>query len=528
MSYKQIKVAHINDLKDGQMKAVDAGDDKILLARLDGQFYATGAYCPHYMAPLADGILSGSRVMCPWHHACFDVKRGALLEPPSRDALPHYDVMIEGEDVVVSVPDDLDMSRVPDMTTSSVDADQGTIAIIGGGAAGQAGAQALREGGFQGRIVMFCAEDRLPYDRPNVSKAYLQDKADESWMPLRSEKFYDTYQIDVKLGQSVTQLDAKNCTLQTAAGKQFDFDKALIATGGQPRRPDVPGANLEHIFTMRTMDDADQLKAACEDAKHVVIIGASFIALEAASSLAKFDVTRTVVAPEAVPYEPLFGREIGKMIQKQHEQQDTEFKLGRQVKQFSGNGRVQTVELDNGETLPADVVIIGIGVTPATDFVTNAERLDDGSLLVNQHFQVNANVYAAGDVATFPDPRSEERIRIEHWRTAEQQGRVAGLHMAGRDVSYRSVPFFWTRQAGMGLQYVGHADDWDDVLIDGSVSKRKFVAYYVKDNRIVAALGSDRSEKMAAIEELMRLNKMPTDVEIRDSAVDVVKLLKSS
>lgn len=525
MNYKEVVAAKKKDLKDGEMKRVSIEDTDVLLSQIDGKIYAVGARCPHYGANLEMGILSGDRIVCPWHHACFNAKTGDLEEPPASDALPRFEVKIDGEDVIVRLPEKVEDDRTPPMVKQDLQSDKRVFAIIGAGGAANAAAQTLREDEFKGRIVMVTYENRLPYDRPNLSKGYLQGKAKDEWMSLRSEDFYNEYDIELMLQSKVTHLDTASQTITLESGDILRYDALLLATGGTARTLNLPGADLRNIFTLRSYDDANDIIKASESASQVIIIGASFIGMETAHSLTVRKLPVTVIAPESVPFESVFGKEIGKLFQKKHEDNGVTFRLGTSVSHFEGDGTVKAVVLENGERIETDLVVIGVGVKPATDFLQDINLHTDGSVEVDKYLRTDKQVYAAGDIARFPDWRTGEAIRIEHWRTAEQQGRIAAHNMMGKQIPFTSVPFFWTTQAGLHIRYVGYVKDWDEIIIDGDVFSKEFIAYYVKNNCVLAVLGSKRDQEMAAIEELIRLKKMPTPKELHKHSVDLLQLL---
>ncbi len=527
MNFKDIVAANINDLNEGEMKSFDiAEDQKILLVKINGKFHAMGGLCPHYGAPLDEGILSGDRIVCPWHHAAYDARSGDLKEPPSLDALAHYETRIDGEDVIVRVPEPFEGSRAPHMTKFDPEADKRTFVIIGTGAAGNAAAQTLREDGFKGRIVMITHENRLPYDRPQLSKEYMEGKSDEGAVQLRPEEFYREHDIELMFQTKVTGVDIGKKMISFENGKSMSYDKALIATGGIPRRLDIPGADLGNIFTLRSFDDADKIFQASEKADNIVIVGSSFIAMETANAFRERKRSVTVVTREAAPFEAALGPELGKMFRNLHERNGVDFKFQAELDRFEGQRDVQAVVLKNGDRIEANMVILGVGVRPATDFLRDTGILSpDGSIRVDDHFRAGPDIFAAGDVATFPEWRTGEEVRIEHWRTSEQQGFVAGRNMAGIDAPYRSVPFFWTNQVGLYFRYVGHAKQWDEIIFRGDLAALDFIAFYVRNNQVCAAAANNREKEMDAIEELMRLGKMPSPDRLRDRSLNFVNLL---
>jgi NADPH-dependent 2,4-dienoyl-CoA reductase/sulfur reductase-like enzyme/nitrite reductase/ring-hydroxylating ferredoxin subunit len=524
MTHKEMAVAKTGDLGDGEMRQVSAGGTDILLARVGGTYHAVGAYCTHYGAPLAEGALCGERVVCPWHHACFNVATGNMEEPPALDSLPRYGVRVEGESVFVSLPDEGTDRRTPAMTRRDSSADDRLFVILGGGAAGYAAAQTLREDGFKGRVLMVTREDRTPYDRPNLSKDYLQGHAEPAWIPLRADEFFAEHDIEVLRDKEVVRVDAATKTVTFKDGETLACDVLLLATGGTPRRLEIPGSWMKNIFVLRSFADADALIEAARGASRAVVIGASFIGMETAASLRERKLSVTVIAPGKVPFEKTLGAEIGGLFRRVHEARGVEFKLGSGVSRFEGERAVEAVVLESGERVEADLVVVGVGVRPATEFLEGVELHEDGGVFVDRYMRANDGVYAAGDIAYFPSSSSNERRRIEHWRTAEQQGRAAAHNMAGKEVEFDGVPFFWTRQFDAGLLYVGHAEGWDEIIYDGDPQSQNFLAFFVSGGRVLAAAGMNRDRDMAALEELRRAGRMPAPDLLRNGPVDFLSI----
>lgn len=525
MSYKDVTVAKTNELADGEMKQLSANGAEILLACVGGKFHAVGAHCTHYGAPLVEGVLSGERVVCPWHHACFNVTNGDIQEPPALDDLARYDLRVENDQVIVRVPDGAADRRVPAMTSRDTN-DERLFVIAGGGAAGYAAAQTLREDGFAGRVLLITREDHLPYDRPNLSKDYLQGNAEPEWMPLRSEDFFAEHDIEIIRNREIRHIDATQKTITFADDETLVCDALLLATGGEPRRLPFQSKTHENVFVLRSHADTDAIISAAAKGKRAVVIGASFIGMEAASSLATRGCEVTIVAPDSTPFERILGPQIGRLFQEIHEEHGIDFKLGRSVSGFNGETNVTAVILEDGELLDADLVVVGIGVKPKTDFLEGLMLHDDGGVVVDEHLCAAEGVYAAGDIAYFPNPLTHERQRIEHWRTAMQQGRIAAHNMAGKKTPYESVPFFWTRQFDAGLLYVGHAQHWEEIVYHGELSTRDFLAFYVKQNRVLAVAGMNRDQEMAAAEELMRLGCMPPADQLKNARMNLVEVLQ--
>ena len=522
---REITVATTGELKNGEMRQVSAGGTDILLARVGGRFHAVGAHCPHYGAPLAEGALAGDRVVCPWHHACFNVTTGGLEEPPALDSLPCYEVRVDGGSVIVSLPDEVADRRMPSMTKRDTSADDRLFVILGGGAAGYMAAQTLREDGFQGRVILITSEDRAAYDRPNLSKDYLQGHTGPEWMPLRADDYYAEHDVEVWRGKEVVRVDAAAKSITFKGGETLCYDSLLVATGGTPRRLDIPGSHLKNIFVLRSFADADAIIEAARRASRAVVVGASFIGMETAASLRACGLAVTVVAPDEVPFEKTLGPEIGRLFRRVHESRGVRFKLGATAARFEGAAAVRAVVLDSGESVEADLVVIGVGVSPATAFLEGVTLHRDGGVVVDRHLCAADGLYAAGDIAYFPSPLTKNRQRIEHWRTAQQQGRVAAHNMAGRIVEFDGVPFFWTRQFDAGLLYVGHVAAWDEIIYEGEVSAQDFLAFYVAGGRVLAVAGMNRDRELAALEELMRLGRMPAPARLKDGHSDYLRLL---
>ncbi|MEQ9443497.1 MAG: FAD-dependent oxidoreductase [Cyclobacteriaceae bacterium] len=521
MTYQEEAVATTRDLREGDMKQVAVGETDVLLACIDNQYYAVSAYCTHYGAPLVDGALHGDRVICPWHHACFHLRQGKQCEPPGMDNLPAFEVRVENEQIYVKVPKDAP-DRITPAFVERDTANAQVYAVVGGGAAAAYAVEAMREAGYTGRIIMISADEDIPYDRPNASKEYLQDEAPDEWMPLRSSDFYTQHEIEW-LAKEVATVDTQGKKIVFTDDDSIRYDKVLLCTGGKVNTLPVSGANLKGVYTLRSLSDSRTIKEAAKSARKVTVVGSSFIGLEAAMSLQKLNCEVTVVAPEAIPFASRWGEPVGKLIRKLHDENGVHFELETKVREFNGkNGLVETVLLENGKAISTDLVVVGIGVKPATDFLQGVDLADDGGVPVNEYLMAMEDVYAAGDIAQFP--YRGKPTRIEHWRVACQQGRLAGYNMAGKEQAYQSVPFFWTAQQGTNFRYLGHTKDFDRIIYDGSVEEQDFMAYYVKDEKIVAVLGVNRDKAMAAIEHLMFAEHMPTPEQV-EKGVDVISLL---
>jgi apoptosis-inducing factor 3 len=506
------RVAGTRDLRDGEMMAVLVGGKKVLLARIDGSFYATAARCPHWGGPLPEGTLNRPRLLCPWHKATYDVRNGDLLEPPSLDGIAAFRVRIDGEDVLVDRSEE-PRGRTMPMYACDPERDPRVVAIIGAGAAAAAAAEALRQLFFIGRIVMIAPEDVWPYDRPNLSKDFLAGELEAKWLPLRSPEFYEEHTIERRVGR-VTGLDTVTRTLTFEDGGAMTPDAVLVASGARPRRLPVPAADLPGVFTLRSQEDAETLVTAAEAAERAVVIGASFIGMEVAASLVHRGLHVTVVGPETTPFERILGSEVGAVVQAHHAEHGTAFALGRGVTRIVGDGAARAIELDDGTTLDADLVVVGIGVQPVTEFVRGVELDPDGGLPVDERLRVAPGVWAAGDVARYREPHTGSDVRIEHWRLAEQHGRAAAADMAGSGEPFTGVPFFWTQHFDLELGYAGAGRDWEEVQLVGDPGALDFTAFYSRAGRLVAACGTQRDE-IGAFVELMREGRLPAPEELR-------------
>jgi apoptosis-inducing factor 3 len=519
-------VAKVGDLQDGDMKEIEVGGIKILLTRLNGEFFAIGGECAHYGGPLAEGVLCGEHVTCPWHQARFNVKTGDLVDPPALDAMTRFDTRVDGDNVAVILPDQPTGQRPPPMARHNPQKDRRTFVILGAGAAGNAAAQQLRQAGYEGRLVLISKEMDLPYDRPPLSKGFLGGQQDKESLTLRPAAFYHDAGIELLFEREVIKADVADKILTFTDEPPLAFDAFLLATGGKARKLATPGAELANVFTLRSLEDCTDIIAAAQNASEVVIIGASFIGMETAASLRHRGLSVKVAAPGAVPFERTLGQEIGKMMQDMHEEQGVAFRLGRKVVRLEGDGRVRAVVLDNGERLPADLVLAGLGVSPATEMLLGAPRNADGSVTVDAYLSFGDGLYAAGDVARFPDWRTGELIRIEHWQLAELQGFAAARNMLGRREEFRGVPYFWTEHFETFLFYVGYAPAWDEIIWHGAPADRKFAAFYVKNNQTLGAAGMGCDHGMAYIAELMRRGKMPAPEKLRTKAADLFQHLE--
>src|SRR6476660_5861163 len=480
------------NLPEGAMAVGRVGDDEVLLVRKNGALYALSAHCTHYHGPLADGLLVGATVRCPWHHAHFSLETGEATAAPALSSLTCWQV--EERDGKIFV--ESKKTQPAPKTTGSANEH---IVILGGRSAGFAAAEMLCRRGFAGRITMLSNDDAAPVDRPNLSKDYLAGSAPEDWVPLRGDDWYAENKIDLKLKTEVAALDAKGKDLTLGDGTKVKFDKLLLATGAEPVRLRIPGADQPHVHTLRSFADCRAIIANAKSAKRAVVIGASFIGLEAAAALRAREIEVHVVAPEKLPLERVFGPQLGDFIRTLHEEHGVKFHLEDSVSAIDS----KRVTLKSGGTLEGDLVVVGVGVRPRLTLAEKAGLAIDKGVIVNESMETSApGIYAAGDIARWPDPISGERIRVEHWVVAERQGQVAALNMMGVKTSFRSAPFFWSQHYDVPINYVGHAEKWDSIDIEGDVMKRDCVVRYKSGGRTlaVASIYRDKESLEAGVE----------------------------
>jgi NADPH-dependent 2,4-dienoyl-CoA reductase/sulfur reductase-like enzyme/nitrite reductase/ring-hydroxylating ferredoxin subunit len=476
----------LSAIAEGATVAGHVGDEAVLLSRLDGELYAVSGTCTHYGAHLADGIASAGSVRCPLHHACFDLRTGEALRAPALDPLDRWQVDVDSEKAYVSYKLKAEANGGPALQT-----DVRKIVIIGGGAAGLACANELRRLGYAGDITMLSADSDPPCDRPNLSKDYLAGSAPEEWLWLRGEDWYSDNRIDLHLSTEVTRIDSGSRTVHCLSGENIPFDRLLIATGSEPHRLQAPGFDSDKVFTLRSVADARAIAAQAKAGARAVIIGASFIAMEAAAALRAREVEVDVVSVEHVPFDRVFGIALGEYIQKLHQRNGVRFHLGCVASGFEAGA----ITIASGEWIPADFVVVGIGVQPRTTLARSAGAAIDNGVIVDSSMQTTVpGIYAAGDITCYPDPISGESLRIEHWVHAERQGQVAAANMLGAGKAFDAAPFFWSEQFGTAIRYVGHAAAWDQILVDGDMDSGSFAIRYFGDgmHRATATVGRDR------------------------------------
>jgi 3-phenylpropionate/trans-cinnamate dioxygenase ferredoxin reductase subunit len=470
----------LDALADGESLLGHVGEEAVLLVRHGDELLAVGANCSHYGGPLAEGLIVGDTVRCPWHHACFSLRTGAALRAPALASVSCWQV--EQRDGRAFIHQQLQPAAAPALSGADLPA---SIVIVGGGAAGFSAAQTLREEGYAGPVTVLSVDAAAPCDRPNLSKDYLAGTAEADWIPLRGPDWYTENRIDLRLGARVSAIETSARAVLLADGSRLPYGALLLATGAEPVRLDVPGADAEHVRVLRTLADCDALIARLDGARRCVVIGASFIGLEAAAALRTRELEVHVIGREQRPMERVMGAEIGDMVQALHEQHGVVFHFGATVTEIAKD----SVTLSTGEKLDADLVVVGIGVRPALTLASDAGLAIDRGVVVDKFLQTSvAGVYAAGDIARWPDRHTGQAIRVEHWVVAERQGKIAALNMLGRRQRFDAVPFFWSQHYDVAISYVGHAESWDRVAIDGDPASQDCAATFWKDGRKLAVV----------------------------------------
>ena len=487
----------LGELPDGAKLLGHVGDDAVLLVRIGDEIFAIGASCTHYGGPLVEGVIEGDAVRCPWHHACFSLRNGEALRAPALNPVPSWRVERRGDRVLVT--EKLERDPLAPTYPTPARAEAQRIVIVGAGAAGTAAAEMLRRCGFDGSVTVVDAEEGSPYDRPNLSKDYLAGNAPEEWIPIRPPGFYDEHRIDIVRGRA-TRLDVTARKLEVEGQAPIEFDALLLATGAEPVRLPIPGADLPHVRLLRSLADSRAIIAAADRARKAVVIGASFIGLEVAASLRSRGLDVHVVAPDPVPLARVMGPELGGFIRKLHEQKGVNFHLERKPARIEA----KTVMLDDGTALDADVVVIGVGVKPRLALAEQAGLAMDRGVSVNEFLETSARgIWAAGDIARWPDPHTGERIRVEHWVVAQRMGQTAARNMLGARERFDHVPFFWSAHYDVSINYVGHAEAWDALRVDGSPENRDVSVRFESKGRLLALATIFRDEESLKTEIAM-------------------------
>ncbi|MGO4568923.1 FAD-dependent oxidoreductase [Rhizobium sp. 2YAF20] len=487
----------LSDLPDGGKLVGRCGDEQVLLVRRGAAVFAVATKCTHYGGPLVDGLVVEDTIRCPWHHACFDLRTGEALRAPAFNPVVCWSVEQRDDRIFVGEKRKWTSPKQSDGRSGQI---PDKIVIIGGGAAGFAAAERLRREHYQGSVVMLSNDDAPPVDRPNLSKDYLAGKASEDWIPLRGESYYAKNQIDLRLNANVASIDAGSGEVVLADGARIPYDRLLLATGAEPVRLTIPGFDQPHVHTLRSFADCKAIIERAATARRAIVLGASFIGLEVAAALRSRNLEVHVVAPDKRPMERVLGPQMGDFIRALHEENGVAFHLENIVSSIDGT----KVKLSNGDMLTADLVVAGIGVRPRTELAERAGLLVEDGVVVNAFLETSVpGIFAAGDIARWPDPHSGENVRVEHWVVAERQGQTAALNMLGHGLEFTAVPFFWSQHYDVPINYVGHAAQWDEIVVDGDIIDKDCLLRFKRGGRTLAVVSIFRDTESLEAEAEM-------------------------
>jgi len=469
----------LSELAGGKLLG-HVGDVDVLLVQSGSEFFAIDAHCSHYHGPLADGLVVSEGIRCPWHHACFNLRSGEATRAPAIDSLATWRVEQRGGRLFV-----LGKNQPQKSPSRAQSPAPESVVIVGAGAAGFAAAEMLRRRDFAGSIVMLGSDTSPPVDRPNLSKDYLAGTATEDWVPLKAENFFAEAKIDLRPNTDVVSIDTKARKVVVKGGAFVAYDRLLLTTGAEPVRLPIPGAEQQNVHTLRSLNDSRAIIAMTKGAQRAVVIGASFIGLEAAAALRTRGLEVHVVAPEKRPMERILGAQMGDFIRNLHEEHGVVFHLEDTVVAIAD----KQLTLKSGGLLNADLVIVGVGVRPRLALAEKAGLKLDRGVVVDKFLETSVpGIFAAGDIARWPDPHTKANIRVEHWVVAERQGQTAALNMLGERQPFDAVPFFWSQHYDVPINYVGHAEQWDDIEIDGDIARRDCLLRYRYKGRVLAVV----------------------------------------
>jgi apoptosis-inducing factor 3 len=485
------------ELPDGAKLAGHVGQDPILLVCRGADIFAIGAQCTHYNGPLAEGLIVDDTVRCPCHHACFDLRTGEALHAPAFSSVDTW--RVEQRDGKIFVRE---KRPQPERKHRGKRDEPNKIVIVGGGAAGFAAAEMLRRQKYEGDLVMLSSDDAPPVDRPNLSKDYLAGSAPEEWLPLRDQSFYSDNSIDLRLKTTVAAIDARAREVTLASGDKLPYDRLLLATGAEPVSPSIPGSKPSDVLVLRSLKDCQAIIERAKTARRAVVLGASFVGLEVAASLRARDIEVHVVAPEERPMEKILGPDFSRLVQTLHEQHGVVFHLRDTASSMEG----KRVTLKSGNVLEADLIVAGLGVRPRLSLAETAGLKIDHGIVVDAFLETSApGIFAAGDIARWPDRHTGQAIRVEHWVVAERQAQAAALNMLGRRGPFVAVPFFWSQHYDVPINYVGHAGKWDELAVEGDIAGKDGLVRMRRAGRTLAVASVFRD--LASLEAEVSLER---------------------
>jgi NADPH-dependent 2,4-dienoyl-CoA reductase/sulfur reductase-like enzyme/nitrite reductase/ring-hydroxylating ferredoxin subunit len=485
------------ELPDGGKLVGTVGQDPVLLVRRGADVFAIGPQCTHYNGPLAEGLLVDDTVRCPWHHACFDLRTGEALRAPALGPVDTW--RVEQRDGKIFVRE---KRARPESKHRGKRDEPNKIVIVGGGAAGFAAAEMLRRQKYEGGIVMLSSDDAPPVDRPNLSKDYLAGSAPEEWLPLRDQSFYSDNAIDLRLDTTVAAIDVRAREVTLANGETIPFDRLLLATGAEPVSPSIPGAKPSDVLVLRSLKDCRAIIERAKTARRAIVLGASFIGLEVAAALRARNIEVHVVAPEEHPMAKILGPDLSRLVRAIHEQHGVVPHLGETARGVDG----KRVTLSGGSVLEADLIVAGLGVRPRLSLAEAAGLKVDRGIVVDAFLETSApGIFAAGDIARWPDRHTGHAIRVEHWVVAERQGQTAALNMLGGREAFDAVPFFWSQHYDVPINYVGHAEGWDDLVVEGDIAGKDGLVRMRRAGRTLAVASVFRD--LASLEAEVSLER---------------------
>ncbi|HEX8243699.1 MAG TPA: FAD-dependent oxidoreductase, partial [Longimicrobium sp.] len=477
----------LDDLSEGAILTGHANGEPVVVVRTGAEVFAIDANCTHYGVPLGGGVVIDGTIRCPAHHSRFDLRTGEAVAAPALRPEGCWNTEIRDGQVFITGKRETALAAAAPSAAAPK-----SVVIIGAGAAGSACAEMLRRLGYAGSVTMIDATPDGPVDRPNLSKDYLAGNAPEEWIPLFPPEWYAENRVDLVLGSRANAIDTGARRVRLMNGRTYEYDALLIATGSEPVRLPVSQREVPHLFYLRTLADSRAIIKAAETAKKAVVVGSSFIGLEVAASLRARGLDVSVVSQEPLPLAHVLGPELGWMLQRLHQDHGVKFHLKDGVAGVEG----KTVILKSGPTLEADLVVVGIGVRPGIALAQWAGLKVEGGVVVDEFLQTSApGVWAAGDVCRWPDPWTGQRIRSEHWVVGQRQGQTAARNMLGAREAFNAAPFFWSTHYDVTISYVGHAEKWDAIELDGDPRGHDCTAVYRKDGKplAVATIARDRA-----------------------------------
>jgi len=501
----EVLLGESHHLQEGQMKEYEVQGNKLLLVRQNDKVMGLSAKCTHYGAPLIKGALGDGVITCAWHGACFSTETGDIEDFPGCSSLISYKILEENGNLYVDKPKDLDLSvtKKERFVGARLKEEDEHVVIVGAGAAAHTAIETMRSNNYKGQITLIGGEKHLPYDRPVLSKT--MDKKPED-MSLRSREWYSEAGVHLKLDTLVTKVLPTEKQVVLHTGQNITYHKLLYCTGGTPRQLGVEGEQLAGVHTLRTPQDAHAIHAEA-NGKKVVIVGGSFIGMEVSSVLVKLADSVTVVDRNTTSFQSTLGSQVGAILQDLHKTNGVQFEMEAEIDKISGDdeGRVCSVTLKSGKSLQADVVIIAVGVLPATQPFSHIPHFltPRGIVEVDEFMKTkDENIWAAGDVVQFPLlTYDRETVNIGHWGLAMYMGMIAALSIMDKPKPAFTVPFFWTVQYGKSIRFAGMSAGCEEINIDSD--ETGFLAVYSKEGIVQAVCTLGRDPIAAQFKTLM-------------------------